>query len=77
MVKEEAGGSLRQRRRRKVSDNIEKNESLLNAKNFDGLLDIRYGKVGSELRDQFEENARCFIAAEFLDDVARTLSISK
>jgi hypothetical protein len=52
---------------------MEKNEALLNAKNFDELLDIQYRKVGTELRDQFEKNTRCFIAAELLDDVTTAI----
>src|ERR1700722_19440264 len=47
---------------------MEKNEAILNAKNFDELLDIEYGKVGTELRDQFEENAQYFIISELLKD---------
>ncbi len=47
---------------------MEKNDAILNAKNFDELLDIRYGKVGTELRDQFEEKAQYFIISELLKD---------
>jgi len=32
-------------------------ELIKNAKNFDELLDIKYGKVGTENRDSFEERA--------------------
>ncbi|WP_262892896.1 hypothetical protein [Aquiflexum lacus] len=30
-------------------------ENIKNAKNFDELLDIKYGKIGSKKRDAFEE----------------------
>jgi len=33
-------------------------EKIRNAKNFDELLDIKYGKVGSEKRDNFEEKVQ-------------------
>jgi hypothetical protein len=34
---------------------MEKNEAIRNAKNFDELLDIQYGKIGTKLRDEFEK----------------------
>ena len=33
-------------------------EEIRNAKNFDELLDIKYGKTGTERRDKFEEKAQ-------------------
>ena len=30
-------------------------DNIKNAKNFDELLDIKYGKTGAEKRDNFEE----------------------
>jgi hypothetical protein len=33
------------------------NLEINNAKNFDDLLDIKYGKIGSDKRDKFEEKA--------------------
>lgn len=56
---------------------MEKNEAILNAKNFDELLDIRYGKVGTELRDQFEENAQYFIISELLKEARREANMTQ
>jgi HTH-type transcriptional regulator/antitoxin HipB len=56
---------------------MEKNEAILNAKNFDELLDIRYGKVGTWERDEFEENAQNFIFSELLNDENRFDNFSK
>lgn len=42
------------------------NENIKNAKNFDELLDIKYGKIGSENRDNFEEKAQYFVISEML-----------
>lgn len=43
-----------------------KDDAIKNAKNFDELLDIKYGKVGSENRNKVEENAQYFIISEML-----------
>jgi len=32
-----------------------KKENIRNARNFDELLDIKYGKIGAKKRDEFEE----------------------
>jgi HTH-type transcriptional regulator/antitoxin HipB len=56
---------------------MEKNEAILNAKNFDELLDIEYGKVGTELRDQFEENAQYFIISELLKEARREANMTQ
>ncbi len=34
---------------------------IKNAKNFDELLDIKYGKIGTEKRDDFEERSQYFV----------------
>jgi hypothetical protein len=49
---------------------MEKNEAIINAKNFDEILDIEYGKIGTTLRDEFEENAQYFVLNELLKDSA-------
>ncbi len=47
---------------------MEKNKAIRNAKNFDELLDIQYGKIGTALRDDFEEKAEYFVISELLND---------
>ena len=32
---------------------MKKNEAIRNAKNFDEILDIQYGKIGEKKRDEF------------------------
>ena len=39
---------------------------IRNAKNFDELLDIKYGKIGNDKRDEFEEKAQYFVISEIL-----------
>ncbi len=47
------------------------NKSIKNAKNFDELLDIKYGKIGSEKRDNFEEKAQYFVISEILKEARK------
>ena len=46
-------------------------DNIRNAKNFDELLDIKYGKTGSEKRDNFEEKAKYFVVSEILKEVRK------
>jgi DNA-binding XRE family transcriptional regulator len=41
---------------------------IRNAKNFEELLDIEYGVIGNEKRDDFERKAQYFIISETLKD---------
>ena len=39
-----------------------KNEEIRNVKNFDELLDKKYGKFGTRRRDVFEEQAQYYLS---------------
>ena len=41
---------------------MEKSEAIRNAKGFEELLDVQYGKIGEKRRDEFEERAQYFVA---------------
>ena len=56
---------------------MDKNEAILNAKNFDEILDIQYGEVGTDLRNEFEENAQYFIISELLKDARREANMTQ
>ena len=43
-----------------------KNKSIKDAGTFDELLDIKYGKIGTDERDKFEEKAQYFVISEML-----------
>lgn len=43
-------------------------KNIRNAKNFDELLEIKYGKVGTKKRDGFEEKAQYFVISEMLKE---------
>ncbi len=45
---------------------MKKDKAIRDAKNFDELLDIQYGKIGAKKRDEFEERAQYFVISETL-----------
>jgi len=54
-----------------------KNEKIRNAKNFDELLDMKYGKVGTELRDDFEEKAQYYVISEMLKEARKEAKMTQ
>ena len=53
------------------------NEEIRNAKNFDELLDIKYGRIGTSKRDAFEEQAQYFVISEMLKDARKEAKITQ
>ena len=43
-------------------------EAIRSAKTFDELLDIKYGKIGSEIRDEYDAKANNFVISEMLKE---------
>jgi HTH-type transcriptional regulator / antitoxin HipB len=43
-----------------------KSKNIKDARSFDELLDIKYGKIGSAKRGKFEEKAQYFVISEML-----------
>ena len=56
---------------------MKKNEAIKNAQNFDELLDIQYGKIGTKKRDQFEVKAQYFVISETLKDARREANMTQ
>ena len=54
-----------------------KNEEIRNAKNFDELLDIKYGKIGTSKRDDFEEHAQYFVISEVLKETRKEAKMTQ
>jgi len=54
-----------------------RNEEIRNAKSFDELLDIKYGKIGAKERDDFEERAQYFVISEMLKESRREAKITQ
>ena len=61
--------SILTQKRKKMETN-----KIRNAKNFDELLDIKYGKIGTEKRDEFEEKAQYFVISEMLREARKIIS---
>jgi HTH-type transcriptional regulator/antitoxin HipB len=55
-----------------------KNKSeIRNAKNFDELLEIKYGKIGTEKRDEFEGKAQYFVISEMLKNARKEANMTQ
>jgi HTH-type transcriptional regulator / antitoxin HipB len=52
-------------------------EKIKNAKNFDELLDIKYGKIGTEKRDDFEERSQYFVISEMLREARKEAKMTQ
>jgi len=52
-------------------------EEIRNAKNFDELLDIKYGQIGTKRRDDFEEKAQYYIISEMLKDARKEAKLTQ
>lgn len=48
-----------------------KKKTIKDARTFDELLDIKYGKIGESKRDKFEEKAQYFVISEMLKEARK------
>jgi len=51
--------------------------NIKNAKDFDELLDLKYGKIGTEKRDGFEERAQYFVISEILREARKEAKMTQ
>ena len=56
---------------------MKKKEAIRQAKNYDELLDIQYGKIGTKKRDTFEEKAQYFVISEMLKEARRDANLTQ
>ena len=54
-----------------------KEEAIRNAKTFDELLDIKYGKIGSLTRDEYEAKENYFVISEMLKEARKEAHITQ
>lgn len=54
-----------------------KKEAIKNAKSFDELLDIKYGKIGTKARDEHETKANKFVISEVLKEARKEAKITQ
>ncbi len=50
---------------------------IRNAKTFDELLDLKYGKIGTKKRDEFEEKAQYFVISEMLKTARKEANLTQ
>lgn len=56
---------------------MKKKEAIRSAKDFDELLNIQYGVVGTKKRDAFEEKAQYFVISETLKDARNSAHLTQ
>ena len=56
---------------------MNKKEVIRNAKNFDEILDVQYGKIGTKKRDEFELKAQYFVISEILKEARREVNLTQ
>lgn len=56
---------------------MNKKEAIGNAKNFDEILDVQYGKIGTKKRDEFELKAQYFVISEVLKEARREANLTQ
>jgi DNA-binding XRE family transcriptional regulator len=54
-----------------------KKKSIKDARTFDELLDVKYGKIGSSRRDKFEEKAQYFVISEMLKEARKEANMTQ
>ncbi len=52
-------------------------KTIKDASNFDELLDIKYGNLGTEKRDEFEAKAKAFIVGEMIKEERKKAHLSQ
>ena len=56
---------------------MNKKEAIRNAENFDEILDVQYGKIGTKKRDEFELKAQYFVISEILKEARREAKMTQ
>ena len=56
---------------------MDKKEAIKRAKNFDEILDVQYGKIGTKKRDEFELKAQYFVISEVLKAARREANLTQ
>ncbi len=48
-----------------------------NIKSFDKLIEVEHGKIGTESRNQYEENSQMFIISEMLKEARKEANLTQ
>jgi len=54
-----------------------KTQAIRNATNFDELLNIKYGMIGTPERDEYEAKANMFVISEILKDERKKANLTQ
>jgi len=60
-----------------MGSNIPEKGEIRKAKSFDKLLEIKYGKIGTLVREEYEVKAHYFVIYEVLKDVRKEANITQ
>ena len=52
-------------------------KTIKDANTFDELLDIKYGKLGTPRRDEFEAKAKAFVVGEMIKDARKKAHLTQ
>ena len=52
-------------------------KTIKDAKTFDELLNIKYGKLGTPNRDEFESRAKAFVIGEMIKDTRKKAHLTQ
>ena len=52
-------------------------KTIKDAKTFDELLNIKYGKLGTQKRDEFESRAKAFVVGEMIKDARKEAHLTQ
>ena len=52
-------------------------KTIKEARTFDELLEIKYGKLGTEKRDEFETKAKSFIVGEMVKEARKEIHLTQ
>lgn len=52
-------------------------KTINNATNFDELLDIKYGRLGTSKRDKFEVKAKSFVVGEMIKEARKEAHLTQ
>jgi HTH-type transcriptional regulator/antitoxin HipB len=55
----------------------DQNDLIRQTKSFDELLDVEYGTIGTQERDEFEQKAQYFVISEMLRDARRAANMTQ
>jgi DNA-binding XRE family transcriptional regulator len=56
---------------------MNKKNKIRNAESFEELLDVKYGKIGTGRRDEFEEKAQYFVISEMLKEARKEANMTQ